>query len=66
LIWCLSIKDEFGPFKPFMEIKYIDMVPVVNSSLNARLSALNIKRKEQIISKLLRDLEKNQSMFTFD
>ncbi|MFW9928061.1 MAG: hypothetical protein ACFFD1_01565, partial [Candidatus Thorarchaeota archaeon] len=48
----LSIKDEFGPFKPLRELKYSDMLLVVNNSLRKRFITLNIKNYEHILSLL--------------
>ena len=62
----LSIKDEFGPFKPLRELKYSDMLLVVNNSLRKRFITLNIKNSEQILFILRKELIKNQSLFTLE
>lgn len=62
----LSIKDEFGPFKPLRELKYADMLLVVNNSLRRRFITLKIKNCEQILSILRKELIKNQSLFTLE
>lgn len=62
----LSIIDEFGPFKPLREISYSDMVLAVNNSLRKRFITLNIKDYEQILSNLINELNKHQSLFTLE
>ena len=62
----LSIKDEFGPFKPLRELKYSDMLLVINNSLRKRFITLNIENSEYILSILRKELIKNQSLFTLE
>lgn len=62
----LSIKDEFGPFKPLRELKYSDMLLVVNNSLRRRFITLKIKNCEQILSTLRKELNENQSLFSLE
>lgn len=60
----LSIKDEIGPFKPLELINYDDLKSTIQNSLKARLKNLDIFNAEMIISDLMDELNKNQSLIT--
>jgi hypothetical protein len=60
----LSIKDEFGPFKPIEQLDYEDLLSVILNSLPIRLKKLEVKSIEKLISFLAEELTKNQSLIT--
>ena len=60
----LSIKDEFGPFKPINQLNYEDFKLILNQSLKQRLQNLNVINLHVIVERLLEDLKQNQSVIT--
>lgn len=62
----LSIKDLFGPFYEMTKLTYIDLSSVIKNSLGKRLLDLEIKNTNEIISLLISELNKNQSLITIE
>lgn len=60
----LSIKDEFGPFKPMTQLNYEDFRAIITQSLKKRLLNLEVVNIEDVISNMLEDLNQNQSVIT--
>ena len=60
----LSIKDEFGPFKPLSQLNYEDFKLIITQSLKKRLLNLEVINLEQIIDIMLEVLKQNQSVIT--
>ncbi|TFG18214.1 MAG: hypothetical protein EU531_00875 [Promethearchaeota archaeon] len=60
----LSIKDQFGPFKPLSQLSYEDLKLIINQSLKKRLLNLEVVNLRTIINIMLEDLKKNQSVIT--
>ena len=60
----LSVKDELGPFTKFELVKFDNLKNVVNNSLRARLTKLNILDLDDVIQNLLKELTDNQSLIT--
>ena len=60
----LSIKDEFGPFKPLSQLNYEDFKLVINQSLRQRLINLKVVNVDLIIEIMLDVLKQNQSVIT--
>ena len=58
----LSIKDEVGPFKPLEKLSYEDLKSTIQNALRDRLIKLEIINPNQIITFLLNELNKNQSL----
>lgn len=58
----LSIKDNFGPFKPLDELGFEDFKNVINTALKQRLIKLEVKNYAKVLKKLNRQLIKNQSL----
>jgi hypothetical protein len=62
----LSIKEEFGPFKPISDIGLKDYQDVINNSLKLRLQNLKISNFEEIVNLLLKELITHQSLVTME
>lgn len=62
----LSIKEEFGPFKPISDIGLKDYQDVINNSLKLRLQDLKISNFEEIVNLLLKELITHQSLVTME
>ena len=60
----LSIKDEFGPFKPITQLNYEDFKLIINQSLKQRLINLKVVNIDLIIEIMLEVLKQNQSLIT--
>ena len=60
----LAIKDQLGPFKPLEEIDYENMKEVISFSLKNRLINLGIENHNNIVTIILNELNRNQSLFT--
>lgn len=60
----LSIKDQFGPFKPTSQLSYEDFKLVLKQSLKERMLNLKVNNAQSIIEALLEVLKKNQSVIT--
>ena len=60
----LSIKDEFGPFKPITQLNYEDFKLIINQSLRQRLINLKVVNVDLIIEIMLEVLKQNQSLIT--
>ncbi|TFF97326.1 MAG: hypothetical protein EU541_08385 [Promethearchaeota archaeon] len=60
----LSIKDEFGPFKPISQLNYEDFKLILNQSLRNRLQNLDVVNYDSIVENLLEELKQNQSLIT--
>jgi hypothetical protein len=62
----LSIKDELGPFYSINKINYETIKKVITNSLFSRLNDLDIANPLEIRDFLLEELNKNQSLLTFE
>jgi hypothetical protein len=60
----LSLKDEFGPFKPLDQVNYEELKKLMENSLSKRLVDLNITNVEKIIEELKIELIRCQSLIT--
>ena len=60
----LAIKDEIGAFKPLFQIKFGEFKKVINTSLKARISNMNIENLDSIITYIEEELKNSQSLIT--
>ncbi len=60
----LAIKDQLGPFYPFNQLNYERLVEVIQNSLKKRLLDLKVPNTEEVVKKLLDELNSNQSLIT--
>jgi hypothetical protein len=60
----LAIKDEIGPFKPFIQINYNELKATIRNALKSRMDKLGFQNTEGLISLMLNELRDNQSFIT--
>jgi hypothetical protein len=60
----LSIKDKYGPFKPYEQLTYGDLEQMIEDSLKKRLEEIEIDNLEDLITFLKTELNENQSLIT--
>lgn len=60
----LSIKDELGPFKSLDKISYNDLKTTIQDALKKRLEKLEVSNFNNIIERLLKELQEHQSLIT--
>ncbi len=59
----LTIKD-IVPDKPLQELNYKDIIRILKDGLQNRLSKINVSDPDKITSKMLKFINKNQSVVT--
>lgn len=60
----LAIKDQFGPYKPILELQLNDFKKIVADALKNRLIDLKVKDLEKLLEFIERELIINQSLIT--